>query len=79
MIGVAREGDVELVLRAPISPCMAYGDDGSIRILPSQSSVMNRNVWIDGRLTMVEIEAVAIGDRRPVVNAGAAHGIHAEP
>ena len=32
---------------------MAYGDEQSIRILPSQSSVMNRNVSSTSGLTTV--------------------------
>ena len=35
---------VELGRAAPISEAMAFGDEQSMRILPSQSSVMKRHV-----------------------------------
>ena len=37
----------------PISEAIAYGDEQSIRIRPSQSSVMNRNVASTSGLTTV--------------------------
>ena len=39
--------------RRPISDAIAYGDEQSIRILPSQSSVMNRKVASTTGLTTV--------------------------
>ena len=36
-----------------ISDAIAYGDEQSIRIFPSQSSVMNRNVGSTAALTTV--------------------------
>ena len=37
----------------PIKLCMAYGEEGSMRILPSQSTVMNRKVGSTDLLTTV--------------------------
>ena len=56
---------------------MAYGDEGSMRILPSQSSDMNRKVGSTASFTTLQIEVVALGDARPIVHAGAAQGIDA--
>ena len=57
---------------------MAYGDDGSIRMRPSQSTVMKRNVGSTIALTTVRSRLVALGDRPPVVDARAAEWIDAE-
>ncbi len=48
-----------------------------MRIFPSQSSVMNRNVGSTASLTTVKIEPVALGDARPIMHAGAAQGVDA--
>jgi len=37
----------------PISPAIAWGEEQSIRILPSQSAVMNRNEGSTASLTTV--------------------------
>ncbi|MNE32538.1 hypothetical protein D3C80_1261550 [compost metagenome] len=37
--------------RRPIRPCMAYGEDGSMRICPSQSTHMKRKVGSTSVLT----------------------------
>ena len=39
--------------RIPISRAIAYGDEQSIRILPSQSTVMKRNVGSTASFTTV--------------------------
>ena len=48
-----------------------------MRILPSQSSVMKRNVGSTTSLTTRQIDPVALRDARPVVHAGAAQRIDA--
>jgi hypothetical protein len=42
-VGIVGEGDAELILE-PTSRAIAYGLEGSMRILPSWSTVMNENV-----------------------------------
>ena len=49
-----------------------------MRILPSQSSVMNRHVGSTSGLTTVEVEPVALADRRPVVDARTAQRVGAD-
>ena len=50
--------------RNAISPAIADGDDGSIRIFPSQSMVMKPKVRIDPVVDDREVEAVALRDGR---------------
>ncbi len=49
-----------------------------MRIRPSQSTVMKRKVGSTASFTTVRFEAVALGNRGPVVDAGAAERIHAQ-
>ncbi len=49
-----------------------------MRMRPSQSSVMKGKVEIDLLADHAEVDAVALGDARPVVDAGAAQRIDAE-
>ena len=58
--------------RAPISDAIAYGDEQSIRILPSQSSVMNRNVGSTIGFTTVRSRPWRSAIARPVGDARAA-------
>ena len=51
-VGVVADRDVEPVASAK-RQAIAYGDDGSIRILPSQSRVMNPNVGSTAVFTTV--------------------------
>ncbi len=55
---------------------MAYCEEGSIRIFPSQSRLMNANARIDLVAHDGEIELVGVRDARPVVHARAAERIH---
>ena len=57
---------------------MAYGDEQSIRILPSQSTVMKRNVGSTRVVHHGRRDPVARDDRLPVADAGAAERIHAD-
>ena len=57
---------------------MAHDDDGSVRMRPSQSSGMKRNVWIHDVADHREVEVESLRDRRPVVDARAAERIHAQ-
>ena len=49
-----------------------------MRILPSQSTLMKRKVGSGWSFWMVSVEAVAIGDARPIGQAGAAQRVGAE-
>ena len=40
---------------SPISGCIAYGEDGSMRMRPSQSTAMNRNVGSTIAIDDVEV------------------------
>ena len=51
-VGVVGERDVEAVARSRVSRAIAYGDEQSMRILPSQSSGTNRNVGSTASLTI---------------------------
>src|SRR5215468_9066521 len=54
----------------PTMRAIAYGDDGSMRIWPSQSTVMKRNVGMRGRRAARTVErhprhaAEAVGEER---------------
>ena len=60
-----------------ISGCIANDDDGSMRMRPSQSSVMNPKVGSTRSLITREFEAVALRNARPIMHAGAAERIDA--
>ena len=47
-----------------------------MRIWPSQSTVIKRKVGIDGLVDDREVQSVALGNRPPVVDAGAAERIN---
>ena len=50
-----------------------------MRMRPSQSTVMNAEGGIDDRrLTTSRFKAIALGDRRPVVDTGAAERVDAD-
>jgi len=51
-VGVVAERDVEAVLSA-MRPAIAHGDEQSVRILPSLSTVMKANVGSTVRFTTV--------------------------
>ena len=57
---------------------MAYGDEQSMRILPSWSTVMKEKVGSTPRVDDLEVQPVALGDRLPEGHAGAAHRIDAD-
>ena len=50
-----------------------------MRILPSRSSVMNAPASDRPRVDDGEVEAVALGDRAPVGDGGAAQRVGADP
>ena len=77
-VGVVAGREIELGPAVAISAAIAYGDEQSIRIFPSQSSVMNANVGSTVRVHHREVEAVLRGDRVPVVQVRPAKGIDAE-
>ena len=52
-VGVVGEGDVEVVGADRRSPAIAYGDEQSMRILPSQSRGTKRKVGSTWSLVMV--------------------------
>ena len=61
-----------------IRPAMAYGEEQSMRILPSQSSDMKRKVgsgWLCGH---GHLETVTLGDAVPIGDAGAAERVGAD-
>ena len=60
------------------SRCMAQEEEGSMRMRPSQSSVMKLNVGSTCSLTTSRFEPVALGDARPIVHARATQRIDAE-
>ena len=72
------------------SEAITYGDEQSIRILPSQSSVMNGHVGSTGGVQHGEVEPEPLGDGAPVrhrratqrigadVHAGVADGVDVE-
>ena len=49
-----------------------------MRILPSQSTVMNRNVGSTDFVHDGQIEAVALGNQRPIIDARAAEWVDAQ-
>ena len=57
---------------------MADGDEQSIRILPSQSSVMNAPLRVDRGVDDGEVEAVPLADLAPVGDGGAAQRVGAD-
>ena len=57
---------------------MADGDEQSIRILPSQSRVMNRNVGVHLGVDHGQVQAVALADLAPVGDAGPAERVGAD-
>ena len=57
---------------------MAYGDEQSMRILPSQSTAMKRNVGSIWSSIDFAAQAVLVDDPCPVVHACAAQGIDAQ-
>jgi len=52
MIGIAGKGDVEAIFQTD-EPLHGIGEDGSMRIFPSQSKVMKRNVGSTASFTTV--------------------------
>ena len=65
--------------RSAMRRAIAYGEDGSIRILPSQSRVMKPQARVDGRsLVTVRSRPCASAMARPPRDAGAAHRVHAD-
>ena len=63
----------------PISEAIADGEEQSIRILPSQSRVMNRQVGSTSGLTTVRSRPMPVGDLAPVGDARAAERVGADP
>jgi hypothetical protein len=49
-----------------------------MRIFPSQSTVMKRNVGSTDLLTIGQIETILLGNPRPIIDARSPEGIHAE-
>ena len=50
-----------------------------MRILPSVSSVMNRQVGSDEWIHHFEVQPVSFGDRAPVIDACPAEGVRTDP
>ena len=66
-VRVVAERDIEPVAQLH-EPAIAYGDDGSIRMRPSQSTVMKPNCGSTVVVGDRQVEPVALGDSRPVVD-----------
>ena len=64
--------------RRAMSRAMAYGEDGSMRILPSQSRVMKPKVGSTRSFVMVSVDAVPLGDGGPVGHRRAAQRVDAD-
>ena len=77
-VGVVAGGDLVAVACCAISDAIAYGDEQSIRILPSQSSVMKPPGRVDVRVHHGQVEPVPVGDLAPVGDAGAAERVGAD-
>jgi len=62
-----------------VSDRMAYGEEGSMRILAVPIECHETESRIDGIVDNLEIQAVALGNRFPVMDAGAAQRIDPQP
>ena len=65
--------------RSSTSRAIANGDDGSIRIFPSQSRVMNANRGSTAVVGDGEVQPVPLADQPPVVDRRAAQRVDPDP
>ena len=78
-VGVVAGGDVVARPCARMSDAIADGEEQSIRILPSQSRVMNAHCGSTSRVDDGEVEAVPFADLAPVGHRRAAERVGADP